>query len=44
MARYAIGKRLTTPRQLEKFNLDGYTYDAAASQADRLVFRRKVEG
>jgi cytoplasmic iron level regulating protein YaaA (DUF328/UPF0246 family) len=44
MARYAIGKRLTTPRQLEKFNLDGYAYDAAASQADRLVFRRKVEG
>lgn len=44
MARYAIGKRLTTPRQLEKFNLDGYTYDAAASQADRLVFRRKVDG
>jgi cytoplasmic iron level regulating protein YaaA (DUF328/UPF0246 family) len=44
MARYAIGKRLTTPRQLEKFNLDGYAYDAAVSQADRLVFRRKVEG
>lgn len=44
MARYAIGKRLATPRQLEKFNLDGYAYDAAASQADRLVFRRKVEG
>lgn len=43
MARYAIGQRLTTPRQLEKFNLDGYAFAADASQADRLVFRRKVQ-
>lgn len=42
MARYAIGKRLTTPRQLEKFNLDGYAYEAKASEPDRLIFRRKV--
>ncbi len=42
MARYAIGKRITTPKQLEKFNLDGYAYDARASEPDRLVFRRKV--
>ncbi len=42
MARYAIGKRLATPRQLEKFNLDGYAYEAKASEPDRLVFRRKV--
>ena len=43
MARYAIGKRLTTAKQLEKFNLDGYAYDAKASAPDRLVFRRKVQ-
>lgn len=42
MARYAISKRLTTPKQLEKFNLDGYAYEAKASEPDRLVFRRKV--
>ena len=42
MARYAISKRLSTPKQLEKFNLHGYAYDAKASEPDRLVFRRKV--
>lgn len=43
MARYAATKRVATPRQLEKFNLEGYAFDAAASEADRLVFRRKVQ-
>jgi cytoplasmic iron level regulating protein YaaA (DUF328/UPF0246 family) len=42
MARYAISKRLTTPKQLEKFKLDGYAFDAKVSEPDRLVFRRKV--
>lgn len=42
MARYAITKRLQTPRQLEKFNLEGYAFDPAASQAERLVFRRRM--
>ncbi len=42
MARYAATKHLSTPKQLEKFNLEGYAYDAQASQPDRLVFRRKV--
>lgn len=42
MARYAIGKRLTTPKQLEKFKLDGYAFDAKTSEPDRLVFRRKI--
>lgn len=42
MARYAIMKRIETPRRLESFNLDGYAFDAAASQPDRLVFRRKT--
>jgi cytoplasmic iron level regulating protein YaaA (DUF328/UPF0246 family) len=42
MARYAILKRIETPRKLESFNLDGYAFAAAASQPDRLVFRRKI--
>ena len=42
MARYAATKHVTTPKQLEKFNLEGYAYEAAASAPDRLVFRRKV--
>jgi uncharacterized protein len=43
MARYAVMKRVETPRKLEGFNLEGYAFDAAASQADRLVFRRRTE-
>ncbi|MDP3702710.1 MAG: peroxide stress protein YaaA [Hylemonella sp.] len=43
MARYAATHRVTTPKQLEKFKLEGYAFDAAASDADRLVFRRKVQ-
>ena len=40
MARWAIQQRVVTPRQLERFDLDGYAYDGPASQPDRLVFRR----
>ncbi len=40
MARYAVQHQVTTPHQLEKFNLEGYAFDAATSQPDRLVFRR----
>jgi cytoplasmic iron level regulating protein YaaA (DUF328/UPF0246 family) len=43
MARYAATQRVNTPKQLEKFNLEGYAFDAAASEPDRLVFRRKVQ-
>jgi len=43
MARYAATKHLSTPKQLEKFNLEGYAYEAAASGPDRLVFRRKIQ-
>lgn len=43
MARYAATKHLTTPKQLEKFNLEGYAYEPAASEPDRLVFRRKIQ-
>lgn len=42
MARYAIMKRIETPRKLESFNLEGYAFDAGASQPERLVFRRKI--
>jgi cytoplasmic iron level regulating protein YaaA (DUF328/UPF0246 family) len=42
MARYAIMKRVETPRKLENFNLEGYAFDPAASQAERLVFRRRT--
>lgn len=42
MARYAISHRVNTPRKLEAFNLEGYALDAASSEPDRLVFRRKV--
>ena len=42
MARYAITQRITTPRLLEGFDLDGYAFAPASSDADRLVFRRKA--
>jgi cytoplasmic iron level regulating protein YaaA (DUF328/UPF0246 family) len=42
MARYATLKRVTQPKQLEKFNLDGYAFDAAVSSPERMVFRRKL--
>lgn len=42
MARYAVTQRVTLPRQLEGFDLDGYAFDAAVSLPDRLVFRRRM--
>jgi len=42
MARYVIQKRLTSPRKLEGFDLEGYAFEPAASEPDRLVFRRKT--
>ncbi len=41
MARHAIRHRIDTPKKLERFADDGYAFDAAASTADRLVFRRR---
>ena len=43
MARYAITHRVKTPKGLESFDLEGYAFDAAASEPDRLVFRRRPE-
>ena len=42
MARYAVLQRVETPRRLERFNLEGYAFDPAASQPERLVFRRRA--
>ncbi|WP_394791540.1 peroxide stress protein YaaA [Rhodoferax sp.] len=40
MARYAALNHVTLPQQLQGFDLEGYAFDAAVSQPDRLVFRR----
>jgi len=42
MARHAIKKRVKTPAGLKKFDAEGYAFDAAASEPDRFVFRRRV--
>ena len=42
MTRYAITHQLKTPKGLEGFNSEGYAFVPAASEPDRLVFRRKV--
>lgn len=43
MARHAIKKRIKTPVGLKTFAAEGYAFDAAASEADRFVFRRRVD-
>jgi cytoplasmic iron level regulating protein YaaA (DUF328/UPF0246 family) len=42
MARYAVQRRISTPRKLQGFDLEGYAYDAQASAPERLVFRREA--
>lgn len=42
MARYAVTHRIDTPSKLEGFDVEGYAFDDAASQPDRLVFRRRT--
>ncbi|MCW8174705.1 peroxide stress protein YaaA [Verminephrobacter aporrectodeae] len=42
MARHAITHRITTAHGLEGFALDGYAFAPAASDPERLVFRRKA--
>ncbi len=41
MVRYAIEKKLVTVKKLEGFDAEGYRFEPAASEPDRLVFRRK---
>lgn len=42
MARHAIRVRARSPKALERFTMDGYAFDAAVSEPDRLVFRRRT--
>ncbi|NQW66763.1 MAG: peroxide stress protein YaaA [Burkholderiales bacterium] len=42
MARYAIQHQAKTPEALQAFNLEGYAFEASASSADSLVFRRHL--
>ena len=41
MVRYAVQHRLTMPEQLKGFDLEGYRFVPAASESERLVFRRE---
>ena len=43
MARWAIQHQAKNPEDLLKFDSAGYAFDSAASEPDRLVFRRKLE-
>jgi cytoplasmic iron level regulating protein YaaA (DUF328/UPF0246 family) len=43
MARYAIENQISMVEGLLGFNAEGYALDAAASEGDTLVFRRKLE-
>lgn len=42
LARWAVLHKAATPKALEKFDLEGYGFDATVSTAERLVFRRKL--
>ena len=44
MARWAVQHGAATPMALQGFALEGYAFDAAASTAARLVFKRKLPG
>ncbi|VTU39990.1 hypothetical protein H4CHR_04898 [Variovorax sp. PBS-H4] len=41
MARWAVLHKASTPRALEKFDFEGYVFDAHASAPERFVFRRR---
>ena len=43
MARWAITHKAKKPEDLLAFDSEGYAFDQAASEPDRLVFRRKLE-
>ncbi len=40
MVRWAVQHRASTPEQLKGFDLEGYSFEPALSDAERLVFRR----
>lgn len=43
MARFVVQRRIVLPKGLQDFAADGYGFAAAASEPDRLVFRRRVD-
>ena len=43
MARWAITHKANKPEDLLAFDSEGYAFDKAASEPDRLVFRRMLE-
>ena len=43
IARFAITKRVSTVKKLEAFSAGGYAFEAAVSEPDRLVFRRRMQ-
>jgi len=43
MVRYAVEHRATKPEALQGFDTEGYAYVPAASEPDRLVFRRDAK-
>ena len=43
MVRYAIEHRAKTSEALQAFDREGYVFDASASSADKLVFRRRLD-
>ncbi len=44
MARYAAQHRVARPERLQRFDAEGYAFDAASSDAHTWVFRRRLEG
>ncbi|MDF2784683.1 MAG: hypothetical protein K0S95_1218 [Pantoea eucrina] len=43
MSRFVIEHRLTEAEQLKQFDVEGYRFDAAASQGNELVFKRQQQ-
>lgn len=43
MAGWVIRERITTPRRLVEFDLDGYRYDPARSTPDEPTFTRRID-
>lgn len=43
MVRFAVEHRVSTPEQLQAFDHGGYRFVPAASETDRLVFRREAQ-
>ncbi|QDZ27555.1 peroxide stress protein YaaA [Noviherbaspirillum sp. UKPF54] len=44
MARYAVKNGIRQPEKLKEFDAEGYAFDAAASNDNMWVFRRRIEG